>query len=144
MSDNHDTQSVDHLLTLCHSYTDEGFIVEGNNITFKVLGDSLFMHSSNDGALSDYKEFSCEVFNVHNPVTNERLGYMIHYINKDVFRCFFDRNYIGFVVKYFIMFQKDMMSGRDRGKERAIYEEALSLTHSEASLISEPVFLKKN
>jgi len=144
MSEKHDTESVDHLLTLCHSYTEEGFIVEGNNITFKVVGDSLFMHSINESALANYKEFSCEVFNVHNPITNERLGYMIHYINKDVFRCFFDRNYIGFVVKYFIMFQKDMMSGSDKGKVRAIYEEALSLTHSEASLISEPPFLKKN
>lgn len=144
MSDKHDTESVDHLLTLCHSYTEDGFIVEGNNITFKVVGDSLLMHSINESALANYKEFSCEVFNVHNPITNERLGYMIHYINKDVFRCFFDRNYIGFVVKYFIMFQKDMMSGRERGKERAIYEEALFLTHSETSLISEPPFLKKN
>ena len=144
MSDNHDTESVDHLLTLCHSYEDEGFIVEGNNITFKVVGDSLFMHSSNEGALTDYKEFSCEVFNVHNPTTHERLGYMIHYINKDVFRCYFARNYIGFVVKFFIMFQKDMMSGIDKGKESAIYEEALSLIHSEASFISEPQFLKKN
>ena len=129
MSDKHDAESVNHLLTLCHSYEDEGFIVEGKNITFKVVGDSLFMHSSNDGALADYKEFSCEVFNVHNPITNERLGYMIHYFNKDVFRCYFDRNYIGFVVKFFIMFQKDMMSGRDKGKESAIYEESLSLTH---------------
>jgi hypothetical protein len=144
MSDKHDTESVNHLLTLCHSYTEEGFIVEGNNITFKVVGDSLFMHSINESALANYKEFSCEVFNVHNPITNERLGYMIHYINKNVFRCFFEKNYIGFVVKYFIMFQKDMMIGRERGKERAIYEEALSLTHSETSLISEPPFLKKN
>ena len=144
MSDKHDTESVDHLLTLCHSYTEDGFIVEGNNITFKVVGDSLLMHSINESALANYKEFSCEVFNVHNPITNERLGYMIHYINKNVFRCFFEKNYIGFVVKYFIMFQKDMMSGREREKERAIYEEALSLTHSEAPLISDPPFLKNN
>ena len=144
MSDNHDTESVDHLLTLCHSYEDEGFIVEDNNITFKVVGDSLFMHSSNEGALADYREFSCEVFNVHNPITNERLGYMIHYINKDVFRCFFEKNYIGFVIKYFIMFQKDMMSGRERGKARAIYEEALTWTNSKVPLISDPPFLKKD
>ena len=144
MNSKHDTESVDHLLTLCHSYSDEGFIVEENNITFKVVGDSLFMHSINESALANYKEFSCEVFNIHNPITNERLGYMIHYFNKDVFRCYFARNYIGFVVKFFIMFQKDMMSGRDKGKESAIYEEALSLTHSEASFISEPPFLKKN
>ena len=65
--------------------------------TFKVIGDCLHMHSFNSEAIADYKEFACEVFNVHNPITNERLGYMIHYINKDVFRCFFDRNYIGFV-----------------------------------------------
>ena len=144
MSDKHDTESVDHLLTLCHSYEDEGFIVEDNNITFKVVGDSLFMHSSNEGALADYREFSCEVFNVHNPITNERLGYMIHYINKDVFRCFFEKNYIGFVIKYFIMFQKDMMSGRERGKARAIYEEALTWTNSKVPLISDPPFLKKD
>ena len=144
MSDKHDTESVNHLLTLCHSYTEEGFIVEGNNITFKVVGDSLFMHSSNEGALADYREFSCEVFNVHNPITNERLGYMIHYINKDVFRCFFEKNYIGFVIKYFIMFQKDMMSGRERGKARAIYEEALTWTNSKVPLISDPPFLKKD
>jgi hypothetical protein len=69
---------------------------------------------------------------------------MIHYFNKDVFRCYFDRNYIGFVVKFFIMFQKDMMSGRDKGKESAIYEESLSLTHNESPSISDPPFLKKN
>jgi hypothetical protein len=126
MSAKHDTESVNHLLTLCHSYEDEGFIVEGNNITFKVVGDSLFMHSSNEVALADYKEFTCEVFNVNNPITNERLGYMIHYINKDVFRCFFERSYIGFVVKYFIMFQNDMMRGADKGKLRAAYEESLN------------------
>ena len=126
MSDKHDTESVDHLLTLCRSYEDEGFIVEGNNITFKVVGDSLFMHSINESALANYKEFSCEVFNVHNPITNERLGYMIHYINKDVFRCFFERSSIGFVVKYFIMFQNDMMRGADKGKLRAAYEESLN------------------
>ena len=122
MSDKHDTESVNHLLTLCHSYEDEGFIVEGNNITFKVVGDSLFMHSSNEVALADYKEFTCEVFNVNNPITNERLGYMIHYINKDVFRCFFGTNYIGFVVKYFIMFQNDMMLGLDKGSKRCSFE----------------------
>ena len=122
MSDKHDTESVNHLLTLCHSYEDEGFIVEGNNITFKVVGDSLFMHSINEVALADYKEFTCEVFNVNNPITNERLGYMIHYINKDVFRCFFGNNYIGFVVKYFIMFQNDMMRGLDKGSKRCSFE----------------------
>jgi hypothetical protein len=144
MSTQQDTESVDHLLTLCHSYSDEGFIVEENNITFKVVGDSLFMHSINEGALSDYKEFSCEVFNVHNPTTHERLGYMIHYFNKDVFRCYFARNYIGFVVKFFIMFQKDMMSGRDKGKESAIYEEALTWSMNTEPMISDPPFLKKN
>ena len=144
MSDKNDTESVDHLLTLCHSYTEEGFIVEENNITFKVVGDSLFMHSSNEGALADYKEFSCEVFNVHNPITNERLGYMIHYFNKDVYRCYFDRSYIGFVIKYFITFQKDMMSGSDKGKERAIYEEVRTRTSSNSSLISDPPILKKD
>jgi hypothetical protein len=122
MSDKHDTESVNHLLTLCHSYEDEGFIVEGNNITFKVVGDSLFMHSINESALAEYKEFTCEVFNVNNPITNERLGYMIHYINKDVFRCFFGTNYIGFVVKYFIMFQNDMMRGLDKGSKRCSFE----------------------
>ena len=122
MSDKHDTESVNHLLTLCHSYEDEGFIVEGNNITFKVVGDSLFMHSINEVALADYKEFTCEVFNVNNPITNERLGYMIHYINKDVFRCFFGTNYIGSVVKYFIMFQNDMMLGLDKGSKRCSFE----------------------
>lgn len=125
MRDENDMESVNHLLTLCHSYEDEGFIVEGNNITFKVKDESLFMHSSNEGALADYKEYSCEVFNVHNPFTNERLGFMIHYFNKDVFRCYFARNYIGFAVKYFIMFQNDMMSGADKGKERAVYEDVL-------------------
>ena len=144
MSDKHDTESVDHLLTLCHSYTEEGFTVEENNITFKVVGDSLFMHSINECALAEYKEFSCEVFNVKNPITNERLGYMIHYFNKDVFRCYFDRNYIGFVVKYFITFQKDMMIGTEKGKVMAVYEEALNRTSSKASLISDPLFLKNN
>ena len=142
MSIQHDTESVDHLLTLCHSYSDEGFIVEENNITFKVVGESLFMHSINESALAEYKEFTCEVFNVRNPITNERLGYMIHYFNKDVFRCYFDRNYIGFVVKYFITFQKDMMSGSDKGKGRAVYEEALTRKSSKASLISDPPFLR--
>ena len=142
MSDKHDTESVNHLLTLCHSYEDEGFIVEGNNITFKVVGDSLFMYSINESALANYKEFSCEVFNVHNPITNERLGYMIHYINKVFFRCFFERRQIGFGVKYFITFQKDMMSGSDKGKGRAVYEEALTRKSSKASLISDPPFLR--
>ena len=123
MSNKNDTESVDHLLTLCHSYSDEGFIVEENNITFKVVGGSLFMHSINESALAEYKEFTCEVFNEKNPITNERLGYMIHYFNKDVFRCFFDRNYIGFVVKYFIMFQNDMMRGEDKSKQRIVFEE---------------------
>ena len=144
MSIQNDTESVNHLLTLCHSYEDEGFIVEENNITFKVVGDTLFMHSQNEVALADYKEFTCEVFNVHNPITNERLGYMIHYFNKDVYRCYFDRNYIGFVIKYFITFQKDMMSGSDKGKDRAIYEDALTRTSSKPSLISDPPFLKKD
>ena len=144
MSDKHDTESVDHLLTLCHSYSDEGFIVEENNITFKVVGDSLFMYSINESALAEYKEFTCEVFNVNNPITNERLGYMIHYFNKDIFRCYFDRNYIGFVVKYFITFQKDMMIGSEKGKLMAVYEEALTRTSSKASLISDPPFLKNN
>ena len=144
MSSQHDTESVDHLLTLCHSYSDEGFIVEENNITFKVVGDSLFMHSINESALAEYKEFTCEVFNVRNPITNERLGYMIHYFNKDVFRCYFDRNYIGFVVKYFITFQKDMMIGTNKGKVMAVYEEALTQKQSEALLITDPPFLKKD
>lgn len=142
MSVKHDTESVDHLLTLCHSYEDEGFIVEGNNIAFKVVGDSLFMHSINESALAEYKEFTCEVFNVNNPITNERLGYMIHYFNKDVFRCYFDRNYIGFVVKYFITFQKDMMIGTDKGKLRAVYEEVLTSTLNKVLLNSDSPFIK--
>ena len=113
-------------MTLCRSYEDEGFIVDDENITFKVEGDRLFMYSNNEDALSDYKEFSCEVFNVFNPITKERLGYMIHYVNKNVFRCFFDRNYIGFVVKHFITFQKDMMLGTDKARARVVYEEVLA------------------
>lgn len=144
MSNQYDTESVNHLLTLCHSYEDEGFIVEENNITFKVVGNSLFMHSINESALAEYKEFTCEIFNVRNPITNERLGYMIHYINKDVFRCYFDRNYIGFVIKYFITFQQDMMLGTEKGKYRAIYEEALAAASRVAPIDSDPPFLRNN
>jgi len=126
MSTLQDTDSIEHLMTLCHSYEDEGFIVDDEKITFKIEGDRLFMYSINEDALSDYKEFSCEVFNVFNPITKERLGYMIHYVNKNVFRCFFDRNYIGFVVKHFITFQKDMMLGTDKAQARVVYEEVLA------------------
>ena len=75
MSTQHDTESVTHLLSLCHS--------------------------------------------------NERLGYMIHYMNKNVFRCYFEKNYIGFAVKFFISFQNDMMRGSDKSKFQAVYEESL-------------------
>ena len=67
MSPELDNTSVSHLLTLCHSYTDEGFIVDEKTMIFKVVvGERLYMHSSNVDAASDYKEFSCEVFNVRN------------------------------------------------------------------------------
>jgi hypothetical protein len=125
MSTQHDTESVTHLLSLCHSHEDEGFIVDDLKISFKVVGESLFMNSKDKDALADYKEFSCEVFSVRNPITNEQLGYMIHYMNKNVFRCFFERNYIGFAVKFFISFQNDMMRGSDKSKFRAVYEESL-------------------
>jgi hypothetical protein len=123
MSVEYDTTSVNHLLTLCHSYTEEGFVVEEKNINFKVVGDSLFMHSYNQEATSDYKEFSCEVFNVHNPITNQRIGTMIHYTNKNVFRIFYLHQYIGHVVKFFIRFQSDMDKGIDSASRYVIFED---------------------
>ena len=95
MTNEQDTTSVNHLLTLCHSYTEEGFIVEEKNITFKVVGDSLFMHSFNAEAAADYKEFSCEVFNVRNPITNQLIGNLIHYTNCTVCRSSSGRPYFG-------------------------------------------------
>jgi hypothetical protein len=123
MSPELDNTSVSHLLSLCHSYTDEGFIVDEKTMIFKVVGESLYMHSSNVDSASDYKEFSCEVFNVRNQVTNHLIGNMVHYTNKDIFRCFFVKGYIGYVVKYFIMFQKDMDNGLDRAKSKVIFED---------------------
>ena len=123
MSIEQDTTSVNHLLTLCHSYTEEGFIVEEKSITFKVVGDSLFMHSLNAEAAAEYKEFSCEVFNVRNPITNKLIGNMIHYTNKNVFRIFIVHRYIGHVVKFFIMFQNDMDRGTDRANRDVIFED---------------------
>ena len=123
MSIEQDTTSVNHLLTLCHSYSEEGFIVEEKNITFKVIGDSLHMHSFNAEAAAGYKEFACEVFNVRNPITNQLIGNMIHYTNKYVFRIFIVHGYIGYVVKFFIMFQKDMDMGTDRANRDVIFED---------------------
>ena len=123
MSIEQDTTSVNHLLTLCHSYSEEGFIVEEKNITFKVVGDSLHMHSLNAVAAADYKEFACEVFNVRNPITNQLIGNMIHYTNKNVFRIFIVHGYIGYVVKFFIMFQKDMDMGIDKANRDVIFED---------------------
>ena len=123
MSIEQDTTSVNHLLTLCHSYTEEGFIVEEKSITFKVVGESLFMHSFNAEAAAGFKEFSCEDFNVRNPITNQLIGNMIHYTNKNVFRMFFVNGYIGYVVKFFIMFQKDMDMGTDRANRDVIFED---------------------
>ncbi len=123
MSIEQDTTSVNHLLTLCHSYSEEGFIVEEKSITFKVIGDSLHMHSFNAEAAADYKEFACEVFNVRNPITNQLIGNMIHYTNKNVFRIFIVHGYIGYVVKFFIMFQKDMDMGTDKANRDVIFED---------------------
>jgi hypothetical protein len=123
MSIEHDSTSVNHLLTLCHSYIEEGFIVEGKNISFKVVGDSLFMYSFNAEAAADYKEFSCEVFNVHNTITNQLIGNMIHYTNKNVFRIFFVNGYIGHVIKYFIRIQNDMDKGIDSASRYVIFED---------------------
>ena len=123
MSIEQDTTSVNHLLTLCHSYSEEGFIVEEKSITFKVIGDSLHMHSYNAEAAADYKEFACEVFNVRNPITNQLIGNMIHYTNKNVFRIFIVHGYIGYVVKFFIMFQKDMDMGTDKANRDVIFED---------------------
>ena len=123
MSIEQDTTSVNHLLTLCHSYSEEGFIVEEKNITFEVVGDSLHMYSFNAEAAADYKEFACEVFNVRNPITNQLIGNMIHYTNKNVFRIFIVHGYIGYVVKFFIMFQKDMDMGTDRANRDVIFED---------------------
>ena len=123
MSIEQDTTSVNHLLTLCHSYSEEGFIVEEKNITFKVIGDCLHMHSFNSEATADFKEFACEVFNVRNPITNQLIGNMIHYTNKNVFRIFIVHGYIGYVVKFFIMFQKDMDLGTDKANRDVIFED---------------------
>ena len=123
MSIEQDTTSVNHLLTLCHSYSEEGFIVEEKSITFKVVGDSLHMHSFNAEAAAGYKEFACEVFNIRNPITNQLIGNMIHYTNKNVFRIFIVHGYIGYVVKFFIMFQKDMDMGTDKANRDVIFED---------------------
>ena len=81
------------------------------------------MHSFNAEAAAGYKEFSCEVFNVRNPITNQLIGNMIHYTNKNVFRIFMVHGYIGYVVKFFIMFQKDMDMGTDRANRDVIFED---------------------
>jgi hypothetical protein len=69
------------------------------------------------------KEFMCEVFNVRNPLNEEISGHMIHYWNRNTFRVFFVNGYIGKVIKFFIMFQKDMDMGTDRANRDVIFED---------------------
>jgi hypothetical protein len=72
------------------------------------------------------KEFMCEVFNVRNPLNEEISGHMIHFWNRNTFRVFFVNGYIGKVIKFFIMFQKDQLQNTDKSKNYAIFQEDLS------------------
>jgi hypothetical protein len=121
-----ESNSIEHLLTLCHSYPEDGFIIENTSINFTLSGQSLFMHSIDVKSGPEKKEFMCEVFNVRNPLNEEISGHMIHYWNRNTFRVFFVNGYIGKVIKFFIMFQKDQLQNTDKSKNYAIFEEDLS------------------
>jgi hypothetical protein len=121
-----ESNSIEHLLTLCHSYPEDGFIIENTSINFTLSGQSLFMHSIDVKSGPEKKEFMCEVFNVRNPLNEEISGHMIHYWNRNTLRVFFVNGYIGKVIKFFIMFQKDQLQNTDKSKNYAIFQEDLS------------------
>lgn len=121
-----ESNSIEHLLTLCHSYPEDGFIIENTSINFTLSGQSLFMHSIDVKSGPEKKEFMCEVFNVRNPLNEEISGHMIHYWNRNTFRVFFVNGYIGKVIKFFIMFQRDQLQNTDKSKNYAIFQEDLS------------------
>jgi hypothetical protein len=121
-----ESNSIEHLLTLCHSYPEDGFIIENTSINFTLSGQSLFMHSIDVKSGPEKKEFMCEVFNVRNPLNEEISGHMIHFWNRNTFRVFFVNGYIGKVIKFFIMFQKDQLQNTDKSKNYAIFQEDLS------------------
>lgn len=126
MQDSSESNSIEHLLTLCHSYPEDGFIIENTSISFTLSGQSLFMHSVDVKSSPEKKEFMCEVFNVRNPLNKEISGHMIHYWNRNTFRVFFVNGYIGKVIKFFIMFQKDQLQNTDKSKNYALFQENLS------------------
>ncbi len=126
MQHSSDSNSIEHLLTLCHSYPEDGFIIENSSINFTLSGQSLFMHSIDVKSGTENKEFMCEVFNVVNPLNKEISGHMIHYWNRNTFRGFFVNGYIGKVIKFFIMFQKDQLQNTDKSKTYALFQEDLS------------------
>jgi hypothetical protein len=121
-----ESNSIEHLLTLCHSYPEDGFIIENTSINFTLSAQSLFMHSIDVKSGPEKKEFMCEVFNVRNPLNEEISGHMIHFWNRNTFRVFFVNGYIGKVIKFFIMFQKDQLQNTDKSKNYAIFQEDLS------------------
>jgi hypothetical protein len=121
-----ESNSIEHLLTLCHSYPEDRFIIENTSINFTLSGQSLFMHSIDVKSGPEKKEFMCEVFNVRNPLNEEISGHMIHFWNRNTFRVFFVNGYIGKVIKFFIMFQKDQLQNTDKSKNYAIFQEDLS------------------
>jgi hypothetical protein len=84
------------------------------------------MHSVDVKSSPEKKEFMCEVFNVRNPLNEEISGHMIHYWNRNTFRVFFVNGYIGKVIKFFIMFQKDQLQNTDKSKNYALFQENLS------------------
>ena len=75
-------------------------------------------------------EFDSEVWKIKKEkqlaLNKEISGHMIHYWNRNTFRGFFVNGYIGKVIKFFIMFQKDQLQNTDKSKTYALFQEDLS------------------
>ena len=126
MTNTNETNSIEHLLTLCRSYPDEGFLIEKTSMKFNITGDSLFLHSINVSSSGVDNDFICEVFNVKSPFNQEIVGHMIHYWSENTFRQYFVNGYIGKVIKFFILFQKDQLAKTDKAKNFVVLEETLN------------------
>lgn len=125
MTNTNETNSIEHLLTLCHSYPEEGFLIEKTSMKFNITGESLFIHSMDVSSSGNGNYFICEVFNVKSPFNQEIVGHMIHYWSENTFREYFVNGYIGKVIKFFIMFQMDQLAKTDKAKNYVVLEETL-------------------
>ncbi len=92
---------------------------------FNITGESLFLHSMDVSSSGEGNDFICEVFNVKSPFNQDIVGHMIHYWSENTFREYFVNGYIGKVIKFFIMFQKDQLAKTDKAKSFVVLEETL-------------------